>query len=42
MKMAHDIERQSPIIRRAVRSGELTIIPAVYKLASGEVVRLAT
>jgi carbonic anhydrase len=40
-KSARDVERQSPIIRRAVRSGELLVVPAIYKLASGEVVRLA-
>ena len=35
-----DVLMKSPIIKKAVEEGELTIIPAVYRMATGEVVRL--
>ena len=38
---AQDLLEASPGLRRAVDGGQLTVITAVYKLASGEVVRLA-
>jgi len=38
---AADIVAQSPIVRKAVEAGTLGIVRAVYRLASGEVVRLA-
>jgi carbonic anhydrase len=37
---AQDLLESSPILRRRVDSGRLTVVKAVYRLASGEVVRL--
>ncbi len=37
---AKDVLANSPIIKKAVKEGELTIIRAVYELESGKVVRL--
>ena len=37
---AQDIMRTSAVLREALQSGKLTVVEAVYKLASGEVVRL--
>ena len=37
---AKDVLENSPIIKKAVKEGELTIIRAVYELESGKVVRL--
>jgi carbonic anhydrase len=35
-----DILSKSPILKKAVEEGELMVIRAVYKLSTGEVVRL--
>ena len=37
---AQDLLEASPLLRKAVDGGQLTIIRALYRLASGEVVRL--
>lgn len=37
---AHDVQENSEIIRHAVESGKLTVIPAEYELDSGKVIRL--
>jgi carbonic anhydrase len=37
---AKDVLLKSPILKKAVNEGKLTIISAVYKLESGEVARL--
>lgn len=37
---AQDLMEASPLLRKAVDDGQLTVIKAVYRLASGEVVRL--
>jgi carbonic anhydrase len=37
---AKDLLEASPLLRKAVDGGQLTVIKAVYRLASGEVVRL--
>jgi carbonic anhydrase len=39
-KSAKDVLDQSPILRKEVESGKLTLIKAVYQLESGEVMRL--
>ena len=38
---AKDVLEQSPLIRKATESGKVMLIKALYRLASGEVVRLA-
>ena len=37
---AHDILEQSPLIRQATDSGRVLLVKALYRLGSGEVVRL--
>ncbi len=37
---AKDLMLKSPLIKKAVEEGEITIVSAVYKMATGEVVRL--
>jgi hypothetical protein len=38
---ARDLVSESAILRRHVESGRLTVVEALYRLATGEVVRLA-
>jgi carbonic anhydrase len=38
---AKDVLEQSPLLRKATESGKIVLVKALYRLASGEVVRLA-
>ncbi len=37
---ARDVLRNSPLLQQKVESGALTVIKALYQLATGQVVRL--